>query len=678
LGSHSLILADDIGSHSFLLNGPTVIPYYPSNRAAVVHDEDYISNWASHQIIVSGSYEANDYDPEKSRVPLRSSEFQRAGHLHDSKDVYQWPGGYIEHGDGDNYAKVRMTQVAAACQAVIGGGSLRNIAPGYFFKFDRYPVDTYNQQYLIEWAKYEFTENIERSDGGGIDTPTTYYIHFTAVPSNVRYRALRPIHKPLTHGPQTAVVTGPPGEEIWTDKYGRVKVQFHWDRYGTNDENSSCWIRVSQVWAGTNYGVIHTPRVGQEVIVDFLNGDPDYPIITGRVYNDMQMPPWELPKYKTESGIQTLSSKGGGGKHMLRFEDQKGIEHINLGTDYGETHLLMGYLLNQVNNVQRSYGFELRTNDWGAIRAKKGLLLTTYDQNRREHITHNNPEGYTQLGANLEAAQALMEQAKEAVTSMAAAISNLTELKNSNMIQMSADIESMVGMAAATTSLNQVAAAIKDFAASGNETGAQPEQQMPTNTDPAMKQAVDMHAKSKDINQPIVSIVSPEGQSIISPKPVVVSSGQSVSMHGTGAVTVSTQDQLTQLVKNGMLTHISSGGQRTTVTSGDVAHEAQSGHMNLVAQQNITMGSTDADASLLAKQNINVSATEDSVLIKAGKHIRLEAGSSITLVVGDKAFVQLTNDGNIIVCGKAKGVLQFDDELDQFGKSINLNCDETT
>jgi len=152
------------------------------------------------------------------------------------------------------------------------------------------------------------------------------------------YRSQRVTNKPRTTGPQTAVVVGPPGEEIYTDKYGRVKVQFHWDRYGKMDENSSCWIRVSSNWAGANYGGIFIPRIGQEVIIDFINGDPDYPIITGRVYNDIQMPPWQLPDNKTQSGIKTRSSKDGtpgtgekatpGTTNVIRFEDKIGNEQL--------------------------------------------------------------------------------------------------------------------------------------------------------------------------------------------------------------------------------------------------------------------------------------------------------------------------------------------------------------
>ena len=149
--------------------------------------------------------------------------------------------------------------------------------------------------------------------------------------SSVQFRPLRLTPKPLTNGPQTAVVVGPKGEEIWTDGYGRVKVQFRWDREGKHDENSSCWIRVSHPWAGSNYGAIYIPRIGQEVIVDFIDGDPDYPIITGRVYNADEMPPWALPAHKTQSGILTRSTPKGTPSHanMIRFEDRTGAEEVH-------------------------------------------------------------------------------------------------------------------------------------------------------------------------------------------------------------------------------------------------------------------------------------------------------------------------------------------------------------
>ena len=337
-GSHDLVLADGIGSHSPLPNGPTTIPYYPKTRAADVHDEDYIDTFRSLQDITSGRYATDDYDFTKPRALLDTKQAQPGGYSQDNWEVYNWPGGYTDTGDGENYARVRMEQIEAKHEVERGSGKARNMAPGYIFTFSKYPSSQYNQSYLIDSATYEFTENVQRSDGGGADSPTNYRIGFTAVPVSVRYRVRTHTTKPRTHGPQTATVVGPAGEEIYTNQYGQIKVQFHWDRYGTNDENSSCWIRVSQTWAGANYGTMHIPRIGQEVIVDFLNGDPDYPIVTGRVYNAMQMPPWDLPANKTQSGIKTRSSKDGtpgdgmknspGMANAIRFEDKAGAEQL--------------------------------------------------------------------------------------------------------------------------------------------------------------------------------------------------------------------------------------------------------------------------------------------------------------------------------------------------------------
>ena len=345
MGSHTLVLGDDVGSHTPLPNGPTTIPYYSADRAAHIKDEDVVDIWTFAEDIASGYFTADDYDFTKPKAILDTRQAQPAGHTEDSREVYAWPGGYTDVGDGENYARIRIEQQKAQRDMAQGQGNARNIAPGYLFSLQKHPRADQNKEYLIESAFYRFEENVRRSDGAGgsggrtgTDSPTTYRISFGAVPKTTAFRSQCITPKPNTPGPQTAVVTGPAGEEIYTDKFGRVKVQFHWDRYGAKDENSSCWIRVSQTWAGANYGSMHIPRIGQEVIVDFLNGDPDYPIITGRVYNAMQMPPWDLPANKTQSGIKTRSSKGGapgagekdgaGDANAIRFEDKKGQEQL--------------------------------------------------------------------------------------------------------------------------------------------------------------------------------------------------------------------------------------------------------------------------------------------------------------------------------------------------------------
>jgi len=343
-GSHRLVLCDGPASHSPLPGGPMGIPYHAGVLAAQILEQDFIDTWHHGEDIVSGHFAADDYDFRKPQAEIDTLRQQPAGHSRDSYEVYDWPGGYDEMADGENYARVRIEQQAARRDLIEGRGNLRHLAPGYLFDLSRHPREEDNRRYLIEAVTVDFQENALRPDGATgaayaeATGSTSWQQTFEVLPDSTDYRAARTTPKPRTTGPQTAVVVGPAGEEIYTDEYGRIKVQFHWDRYGRMDENSSCWIRVSQTWAGSQYGTMHVPRIGQEVIVDFLNGDPDHPIVTGRVYNAAQMPPWELPANKTQSGILTRSSQGGtagdgmsdspGTANALRFEDKAGEEQL--------------------------------------------------------------------------------------------------------------------------------------------------------------------------------------------------------------------------------------------------------------------------------------------------------------------------------------------------------------
>ncbi|THJ31581.1 type VI secretion system tip protein VgrG [Lampropedia aestuarii] len=661
----TLVLADHFSTPE-PFGGYESIPFYPPDEAR--EDEDHYWDWQMAREPEPGKLSHSDYDFKKPSTNLATESNDPRGHLFDQYEIYQYPGNYTEPADGSQYASARLEAWQAAQDRIILRGKVRGATPGYRFGLWRHPRNDQNRDLLIVSARYEAEDNDyeSRGDSQGVH----FFVEVEAQPADRGYRPHTAVQAPRARGPETAVVVGPAGEEIYTDEYGRVKVHFHWDRYGAKDGTDSCWIRVASPWAGSNYGAIQIPRIGQEVIVDYEYGDPDRPLVTGRVYNAEQMPPWELPRHKTQSGFQTNWSKGGGGKHMLRFEDLKGVEHIELSTDHGNTHLHMGYLMNQSTTASRSYGFELRTNEWGAIRADKGLLITTYTQDFTQKVAHENPDGFMGLGSGLAATESLMQEANNAVQMMDSAITALNELKASHVQQMADGVMKSVGKTAAAASISKVAQALSAFATGA---GAAPEATLPKNTDPAMPQARSLQNLSKDISKPVVSIVSPEGQSLISPKAIVISSGQSVSTHAQDNITLSANAQLTQLAKTGMLTHVSGGGQRNTVSEGDIASEALTGHMNLTAQQNITMASLDADASVVAKQNVNVQSVDDSVLVHAGKHIRLEAGESITLVVGGST-ITMTADGNITVAGTGTGVVQFDKELAQFGGPILLNC----
>ena len=326
-GVHTLVFADDASSHKKMPERPIVI--YSGLDAATVEKEEHFDSWHIREEVDSGEYITDDYDFKHPSGDLKTRRSHPMGHAQDAKERYVWPGGYVVHGEGDTYASVRMETLVAEQERAQGHCVLRTMATGYLYTLDKCPRTDQNREYLTVACTYFFRDNARMSAGSG-DGDATWGITVTSQPTSIPYRPQVITPKPLTHGPQTAVVVGPAGEEIYTDEYGRVKVHFFWDRYDHKDENSSCWIRVSHPWAGEKWGFIHIPRIGQEVIVDFIGGDPDYPMITGRVYNAEKMPPYDLPANKTASGIKSRSTKGGTATDFneIRMEDFKGKEQL--------------------------------------------------------------------------------------------------------------------------------------------------------------------------------------------------------------------------------------------------------------------------------------------------------------------------------------------------------------
>jgi type VI secretion system secreted protein VgrG len=327
MGEHTLVLCDGLNAHS-PFPGYATVPFYMPDSAHT--GEDYFDTWAVGQAIDSGAYQIDDYDFKKPSAELTTSRDKPRPHPHANYEIYDFPGGYTETDDGDRYSRVRMEELQADHETIQGFGEVRGAAPGRLFTLKRHPRADQNREYLITGAHYTLRDNSYEADA---DAGTlTWRVNIDALPTSETYRPQRLTPKPHSMGPETAVVVGPPGEEIHTDEYGRVKVQFHWDRYGKKNDQSSCWIRVANPWAGAMWGFIHIPRIGQEVLVDFLGGDPDYPIITGSVYNDKQMPPYGLPQNKTASGFKSRSSKDAESTdyNEFRFEDLKGKEQVYL------------------------------------------------------------------------------------------------------------------------------------------------------------------------------------------------------------------------------------------------------------------------------------------------------------------------------------------------------------
>ena len=327
-GKHTLVIADGAHAHAAAADYASIAYHEP--EAARARQDEGMRQWTHGSEIQPTRFTQRDFNFEKPRADLQADArpARPLKHEYQAKlDVFDYPGEYTERAEGQRLAAIRVEEMRHQFDLFEGESNAAGLATGGLFRLSGHPRADQNQEYLIVGASYRVEESPAESE---LAQTELFSVRLTAIPSAQNYQAPRHTPKPIVQGPQTAIVVGKAGEEIHTDKYGRVKVQFHWDRYGTNDQNSSCWVRVSHPWAGKGWGMIAIPRIGQEVIVEFLEGDPDRPIITGRVYNADQMPPYALPGNMTQTGIKTRSTLGGGVANFneIRFEDKKGDEQL--------------------------------------------------------------------------------------------------------------------------------------------------------------------------------------------------------------------------------------------------------------------------------------------------------------------------------------------------------------
>ena len=355
-GAHKMVVANTPQSHPAMPEHASLIF---EGAGGGLRDEDRIQTWEKVQELRSGKHTLWDHCFELPHKHLEAEKelldtVQAGSVAHKLKvppseplEVYDYPGAYaqrfdgVDKGGGDQPAElqkifqdnertvgIRIQEEAVSALVIRATGNCRHFVSGHKFTLERHFNG--DGDYVVTSVQHSGSVAGDyRSGAGGA---FSYENSFTCIPFALPFRPVRRTPKPVVQGTQTAVVVGPPGEEIFPDKYGRVKVQFHWDREHKNDLDSSCWIRVGTFWAGKQWGMIHIPRIGQEVIVDFLEGDPDQPIIVGSVYNAEQMPPYTLPANKTQSGIKSRSSLGGGPPNFneFRFEDKKGSEEVYL------------------------------------------------------------------------------------------------------------------------------------------------------------------------------------------------------------------------------------------------------------------------------------------------------------------------------------------------------------
>ncbi len=324
-GKHILVMADGYGAHQ-TASGYETIPFYPPNDN-LRRERDHLDMWRFRQQVKAGEYVLDSYDFKRPRAELQVSLRAPLSHERDDFQVYDYPGEYIEVVDGEQYARVRLEEQQADAYVANAEGNVRGLFPGALFALTGYPRDDQNQEYLVTSTSFTLRgQSLESARD--VSEEAVFRCKMSVILGSTQFRPSRSVPRPVMPGPQTARVVGKAGEEIWTDEFGRIKVLFHWDREGKGDEKSSCWLRVAQVWAGNGWGTIHIPRIGQEVVVSFLEGDPDRPLVTGSVYNGNMAPPFPLPGAAMVSGVKSDSTPGGGGYNEISLDDTKGKEKI--------------------------------------------------------------------------------------------------------------------------------------------------------------------------------------------------------------------------------------------------------------------------------------------------------------------------------------------------------------
>ena len=380
-GKHTMVLADGYGAHA-TTSGYDTIQFRDeeTGRDAL---EEAVTRLDPGGEIQPSVMVLNDFDFEKASSSTSGGLLVKANVAapfgQQSYEHYDYPGRYTVANTGNGYARARMEALHGQGERIEAVGNARGLTTGALFTLSEHPRDDQNRAFLVTAAETEIT-GVEYHSDGQRDT-LDFRCTFEAIGKEHSYRPQATAVKPFVQGPQTAMVVGKAGEEIWTDKYGRIKVQFHWDRLGKSDETSSCWVRVQQGWAGKGWGMMFVPRIGMEVVVSFLEGDPDRPLVTGCVYNGDAMPPYTLPDNQTRSTIKSNTSKGGGGFNEIRFEDKKDSEEIFVQAEKDFNRVVK-------NNDTLKVGFEKKDKGDQTIQIANDQSLEV-DHDRKVHVKND-------------------------------------------------------------------------------------------------------------------------------------------------------------------------------------------------------------------------------------------------------------------------------------------------
>lgn len=572
-GKHRLVLTDSNGAFA-----PFASPAYQTIRwqgSSDRIDEEHLHEFELHDRLVSGQWTSSDFDFVKPRADLavRSSDLLDTAHA--SQEVYEFPGDHSQPAtgndawrEGDQIARVRMEALRQHGTRASGRGNVRAMVPGCTFNLINFVQGKANREYLILGTQL-LIEDVPEASGG--EQPWRCEVVFTAQPSNELFRPERIQPKPRSQGPQTATVVGPEESETWTDEFGRIRIQLHWDRQGKRDANSSCWVRVASSWQGERFGAVHVPRIGQEVVVEHLHGDPDCPLVTGSVPNKLNMPQWPLPEFHMLSGFVSKEVHGDRTNTFVQDASEGQIQ-TQLQSDHQTSWLGLGFLTRVLRGTgrkdKRGEGFELRTDAQGVLRAN-GMLLTT--EARANAGAHHKDMGET--------VQRLTVARDQQET--------LAELAQEHDAQEPGD---QAEVAKAVKAQNDD---IRGGGPANAETGSFPE-----------------------LAAPHLVLASPAGIEVSTARSTHLASGEHLALTSGGHTSLAIGQRLLASVSRGVRVFIQSMGWRLVAAGGDIDLRALQDSINLLAKLNIT--ATANRITLSAKEELVVAGGGNATIYNAG------------------------------------------------------------
>ncbi|WPN55456.1 type VI secretion system tip protein VgrG [Pseudomonas sp. P9_31] len=525
---------------------PKLAPVAYQQDSGLVADKPVVKRFGLRLATRTSRTTRRDYDFIKPKIELESD--AKSSAQPDLED-YDYPGRFVDRDRGRHLANRALERHRSDYRLAEGNSDQPILVTGHFLALTEHANPTWNDLWLLteifhEGKQPQVLEESVTSDTTDLkdDFHQGYRNRFSAIPWDVPYRPPLDHPKPKVLGTQSAVVCGPEGEEIYCDQYGRVKVQFFWDREGKHDDMTSCWMRVASSWAAETFGSINIPRVGMEVLITFLEGDPDQPLITGCLYHGANLPPYKLPDFKTLATVKSKEYKGSRANE-LRIDDTASEISIALRSDHGASAINLGYLTHPrpSGGQPRGEGFELRTDRHGAVRAGAGLLITTEPRPNESKHHKDLPETAERLAAASDQQDGFATQAKELQAQEAGDQDDVAKA-------LHAQHQGVLGSGPANLTANEF----------------------------------------PEFTEPHLVLASPAGIALTTPRSSHIATGEHLALSSTGHTSLSIGKRLLASASRGMRLFVQSMGWRLVAASGDIDVRALKDSINLLAKLNIT------------------------------------------------------------------------------------------